>query len=99
MRLSVVCYSDTVTQTFVLDVHDSVEVGCLVHLTDITQSRVMWCDGECVLVPCDIDKGEVVVLLKVGHNLSHLVVVVLRKENHLYVLFCVVLYVNYIVLQ
>jgi len=87
MRLSVVCYSDTVTQTFVLDVHDSVEVSCLVHVTNITQSRVMRSESEDILVTCDIDKGEVVVLLKLGNNFSHLVVVVLRKENHLYVVF------------
>jgi len=87
MILCVVCYGDTVTQTLILDVHDSVEVGCLVHLTDITQSRVMRSEGEYILVTCDIDKLEVVVLLKLGNNFSHLVEVVLAKENHLYVVF------------
>jgi len=99
MRLSVVCYGDTVTQTFVLDVHDSVEVGCLELLTNFTQRRVKWCKRERVVVTCDIDKPEVVVLLKLGNNLSHFVVVVLRKENHLYGTYNVVVLTNYIALQ
>lgn len=87
MRLSVMCYRYTINETFVLDVHDSVEVSSLVHVTNITQSRVMRSESEYILVTCDIDKLEVVVLLKLGNNFSHLVVVVLRKENHLYVVF------------
>ena len=99
MILSVMCDRYTFTQTFVLDVHDSVEVGCLVHMTNITQSRVMRSEGEYTIVLCDIDKLEVVVLLKLGNNLSHFVVVVLRKENHLYEVFGVVVLTNYIALQ
>ena len=74
---------DATRKTFVLDVHHSIEVGGLVHVTNVTNSGMVGRASEDTIFTCNIHEREVVVLHEIVDDLGHLVIMGLRKENHL----------------
>ena len=68
------CYRDATREALVLDVHNSVEVGGLVDLTNATRSRMKGSDSERVTITCNVDEAEGKVLRETRNNLGHLVI-------------------------